>query len=169
MSLVAAMVSGMTETTIREATADDVPGLVECSIALFAEDGGTRDPGSMNVDWPKVHAADSLREGIGDPDRLVLAAVRGGRVVGSLSGSYAGPTEMRLVSLATLKSMYVRPEARGDGVGSQLVEAFKAWARGRKAQRIGVTAYASNEGAIRFYRRHGFAPLHLELQGDLTG
>ena len=156
----------MTETTIRPARPGDVPGLVECSIGLFAEDGGTRDA-TMNVDWPKEFGAESMGSGIDDPDRLVLAAVREGRVVGHLTGRVAEGSPVRPVKVATLASMYVRPEARDGGVGSQLVEAFKTWAREKSADRIAVTAYASNESAIRFYRRNGFEPFHLVLEAGL--
>ena len=157
----------MSDTVIREAVPGDVPGLVECSIGLFAEDGGTRDA-TMNVDWPKEFGDESMRSGIDDPERLVLAAVRDGRVVGHLSGRLGEPSAVRPVKVATLASMYVRPEARDGGVGSQLVEAFKEWARVKAADRIAVTAYASNESAIRFYVRNGFAPFHLVLEAGLA-
>ena len=37
------------------------------------------------------------------------------------------------------------------------MRAFLAWAADNGAQRATVTAYAANEGAQRFYARHGFA------------
>lgn len=156
----------MTETTVREALPEDVPGLVECSIGLFAEDAGTRDA-TMNIDWPKEFGTESMNAGIDDPERLVLAAVRDGRIVGHLTGRLAEPAPIRPVRVATLASMYVRPEARDGGVGSQLVAAFKEWARAKSADRIAVTAYASNESAIRFYRRNGFEPFHTVLEASL--
>lgn len=153
-------------TQIRPAVHDDVPGLVECSIGLFTEDAGTRDS-TMNLDWPRTSAAQSLTEGIDDPERLILAAVRDGRVVGSLTGDVAEASHMRPIRMATLRSMYVRPEARDGGVGSALVAAFRAWALGKSADRLAVTAYAANEDAIRFYRRNGFAPHHLTLEAHI--
>lgn len=156
----------MNETVIRKAVPGDVPGLVECSIGLFAEDGGTRDA-TVNVDWPKQHGTESMLSGIDDPERLVLAAVRDEYVVAHLTGKIGEPTAIRPVRVATLTSMYVRPEARDGGVGARLVEEFKVWAREKAADRIAVTANASNEAAIRFYRRAGFEPHYLELQTDL--
>lgn len=156
----------MSETTIREAVPGDVPGLVECSVALFAEDGGTRDP-DLNVDWPKEFAGDSMLAGLDDPARLILAAVRDGKVVGHLTAKVSEPAPIRPVRVAELMSMYVRPEARDGGVGARLVSAFKDWARTRRAERIAVTAYASNASAIRFYERAGFAPYHLKLEAGL--
>jgi len=52
-------------------------------------------------------------------------------------------------------------------VGSRLVEDFVAWARERGASRLQVEAYIANDGALRFYRRHGFVPLSTQLVMDL--
>ncbi|MEU3713709.1 GNAT family N-acetyltransferase [Streptomyces catenulae] len=57
--------------------------------------------------------------------------------------------------IVTLGPMYVLRRAQGLGIGSRLMDAFLAWA-GEVPIRLWVTA--SNEGAIRFYRRHGFTP-----------
>jgi GNAT superfamily N-acetyltransferase len=69
--------------------------------------------------------------------------------------------------VAVLESIRVLPEARGRGVGSRLVEAFFAWATQRGAVRAGVTAYTANEGAQRFYARHGFVPASVTLRASL--
>lgn len=153
-------------TEIRPAVHDDLPGLVECSIGLFAEDAGTRDA-TMNLDWPRTNGAQFLTEGIDDPDRLVLAAVRDGRVVGSLTGAISEPGDIRPIKIAILRSMYVRPEARDGGLGAALVAAFRAWAVEKNADRLSVTAYAANDDAVRFYRRNGFTPHHLVLEAQI--
>ncbi|GAA3129390.1 GNAT family N-acetyltransferase [Planomonospora alba] len=142
--------------TVRPARAEDLDGVVACSAALFAEDAGARDP-SLNLAWPREHGQARFAAALDDPDRLVLVADDGGRIVGHLTGSLTGPTAMRPVPVATLGSMYVQPGHRGQGVGARLVAEFRSWARGRGARYAGVTAYAANEAAVRFYRRHGFA------------
>jgi GNAT superfamily N-acetyltransferase len=45
--------------------------------------------------------------------------------------------------------------------------AFLAWAVDKGAQRATVTAYAANDGARRFYARHGFAVRTVTLDLDL--
>ncbi|MBG0833468.1 GNAT family N-acetyltransferase [Planomonospora sp. ID67723] len=142
---------------VRLAETRDLDGVVACSSALFAEDAGTRDP-ALNVNWPKEYGAATFAGAMEDPDRLVLVADDGGRIVGHLTGSLSGPTPMRPVMVATLGSMYVQPHYRGRKIGARLVEEFRAWARGHGAQYAGVTAYAGNEGAGRFFERNGFAP-----------
>ncbi|MBB5962872.1 GNAT family N-acetyltransferase [Planomonospora venezuelensis] len=148
----------MTETgvVVRPAGAGDLDGVVACSAALFAEDAGTRDP-ALNVNWPREYGEATFANAVGDPDRLVLVADDGGRVIGHLTGSLSGPTPMRPVMVATLGSVYVQPHYRGRKIGARLVEEFRSWARGHGAQYAGVTAYASNEAAARFFERNGFA------------
>lgn len=151
---------------VRVAGHGDVEGLVATSVALFAEDGARRDR-LRNPAWPAGNAAAWLSGLIGDPGALLLAAVGEGRVVGHLVGAFSAASPMWLGARAELVSMYVAPELRGEGVGSRLVGQFTAWARDRGAVRLHVTAYAANDGALRFYRRNGFKPLSTELAADL--
>lgn len=156
----------MDDVQIRRAVAEDVDGYVACSVGLFAEDAGTHDD-TMNLNWPAENAAASFLEHVDDERRLILVADDGGGIGGNLLGVLSGPGEMRHVRVATLVSMYVTPRLRNRGVGSALVEAFTAWARANEADRLSVTAYADNADAIRFYRRHGFAPFHLTLEASM--
>ncbi|MDT7840620.1 GNAT family N-acetyltransferase [Streptomyces justiciae] len=151
---------------VRWARTEDIPGLVASSAGLFAEDGGTRDA-TINVDWPREHGAESFAAAIEDPTRLVLVVDHGGQVVGHLMGAVAGPTDKRLVSSATLISMYVRPAHRRAQAGARLMGEFLAWAKGAGAEQVEVTAYAANADAIRFYERNGFGPQLLTLRRTL--
>ncbi len=155
----------MTEIEIRRATADDLDGLVQSSAALFAQDAGVRDR-LRSQDWPRLFGSQWCADLIADPSALVLVA-DGGAVVGHLIGTYAEASTMWTGSRAELVSMFVRSSVRGRGVGTRLVSEFSAWARERGVSRLQVSAYATNEGAIRFYRRHGFEPHATELIVDL--
>jgi len=55
-----------------------------------------------------------------------------------------------------LFAMWVAPEARGSGAGSQLVEAVIAWARAGRFERVALDVADENAAAIRLYERHGF-------------
>ena len=156
----------MPEIKTRKATDRDVPGVVECSAALFQEDAGARDP-SIDVSWPRSYGPARFREMIDDADRLLLVAEAEGAVVGHLSGSLSHPSPMRPVTVATLMSMYLRPEWRSYGGGGLLVASFHEWARQNRADRVSVTAYAGNDRAIAFYRRNGFEPHALILESPL--
>jgi GNAT superfamily N-acetyltransferase len=92
----------------------------------------------------------------------------GERALGHLVGRVLEPDTLRPgTRVAVLQSMRVVPEARGRGVGSRLVAAFFDWAKERGAVRASVTAYAANEGAQRFYARHGFVPASVTLRATL--
>jgi GNAT superfamily N-acetyltransferase len=68
---------------------------------------------------------------------------------------------------AHLISLHVQAPWRGQHVGAHLVERFKSWAADKGAVQLRVTAYTANQGAIRFYQRHGFAPLESTLALDI--
>ncbi|MFO7633585.1 MAG: GNAT family N-acetyltransferase [Caldilinea sp.] len=57
---------------------------------------------------------------------------------------------------AELLSIMVRPEMRSAGIGALLVTALQAECRRRGIDALDVTVAAANEGAQRFYLRHGF-------------
>ncbi|MDO0935420.1 GNAT family N-acetyltransferase [Streptomyces sp. DG2A-72] len=155
------------EAVVRRAEERDVPGLVECSAGLFAEDGGTRDPGGVNINWPREHGPERFRQNLEVPERLTLVAEVGNQIAGHLTAVLSGTSPMKPITTATLVSMYVKPEWRRGQIGSCLVAGFMAWAKEQQADRVDVTAYASNPDAIKFYERHGFATKSVILEAQL--
>jgi ribosomal protein S18 acetylase RimI-like enzyme len=69
-----------------------------------------------------------------------------------LVGVYVEDGEPELVS------MWVRPSARGLGVGEALVEAAAAWAKTRDFGALSLWVTESNASAVRLYERLGFTP-----------
>ena len=59
---------------------------------------------------------------------------------------------------AWLLSMWVAPEARGQGVGNALIDAVIAYARARGAIRLLLDVGDQNQQAIALYARKGFKP-----------
>jgi GNAT superfamily N-acetyltransferase len=130
--------------------------------ALFHEDGG-HDP-FMDAEWPTREGTEYYTGLLEDPDCLLAVARREAEVVGHLVGKLVGPDQLRLVRFAVLKSMRVRQDVRGDGVGSLLVDEFVRWGRRSGAEQASVTAYSDNDGARRFYARRGFAPISVTMR-----
>ena len=151
---------------IRPATEADLDGLVASSAGLFAEDAGTRDP-LRNPDWPKVHGRKTFADNLKNPNMLVLVADVGGTVVGHLTAGFYPVSDMWLAPRADLISFYIQSAHRGAGLGTQLAESFATWAKERGATQLRVTAYTTNEAAIRFYQRLGFTPLEITLASEL--
>lgn len=156
----------MTKPSIRAAGGGDLDGLARSSAALFAEDGAARDR-LRNPEWPSTFGSQWCADMLANPAALVLVAVDGNDNVGHLIGTCAGPSAMWTAPRAELVSLFVRSDCRGQGLGSRLVGEFAAWARERGASRLQVSAYAANDGAVRFYQRQGFVTLSTELAVNL--
>jgi ribosomal protein S18 acetylase RimI-like enzyme len=61
----------------------------------------------------------------------------------------------------------VRPDCRGRGLGTALLDAVRAAALGLGITQIGLEVWTFNERALGFFRRQGFAPVRAALQQDL--
>jgi ribosomal protein S18 acetylase RimI-like enzyme len=57
---------------------------------------------------------------------------------------------------ASLVSMWVAPQARGQGVGDALVARVLGWAADLGAMRVGLDVRVANDHAKGLYARHGF-------------
>ena len=86
---------------------------------------------------------------------VILAAREGDQVVGMVS---------LLITISTaeggrvcwLEDMVVRPDRRGGGLGSRLMQSAIEYARAHRFSRITLLTDKLNAGAIRLYGRHGF-------------
>lgn len=156
----------MKDVTISVATADDIPAFVESVSGLFHDDAGQHDP-SMDLTWPEREGPRAYGSVVADPAVLLLLARAGDRTVGHLVGKLRGPSSIQPSRLAVLESMRVAPDARGHGVGGQLVGRFFEWAREHAAVQADVSAYAANDGARRFYARHGFEPHEVTMRATV--
>lgn len=57
---------------------------------------------------------------------------------------------------ADLLDLAVLPDARGNGLGTLLLQAVKGWAKAYGADYLELGALSNNQGAIRLYEREGF-------------
>jgi len=144
-----------TESTVREAGADDVEAVATAVEALLLELGGRRPERSDLEAEVRAH--------LDDPDGAsVLIAESDGKVVGLLSASWQRAIHVPGV-YATIQDLWVDEAWRSRGVGAELVEAIASQARARGVGRLEVglpretfAAIASTES---FYRRNGFEHL----------
>jgi ribosomal protein S18 acetylase RimI-like enzyme len=68
---------------------------------------------------------------------------------------------------ADVVAVAVLPEERGRGVGGALIEALKRELRAEGRDRVTLGVATGNEGAIRFYRRHGLEAHFLTMGGAI--
>lgn len=79
----------------------------------------------------------------------MLVAEAGGEVVGMLSAR-ATPWGFGEIGMSVSEGW------RGRGVGTALLEACIAWARGRGLHKLSLEVFPHNEAAIALYRKLGF-------------
>jgi GNAT superfamily N-acetyltransferase len=157
----------MGELVVSPATEDDRATFLASVDGLFHEDAGVHDRYG-DPEWAARGGAAYFADLLTDPQAIPLLARDGERAIGHLVGRVLEPDTLRPgTRVAVLQSMRVVPEARGRGVGDRLVAAFFDWAKEHGAVRASVTAYAANEGAQRFYSRHGFVPASVTLRATL--
>lgn len=87
----------------------------------------------------------------------LFGAFASGEIVGMVGlGRLTGPKERHRTEV---RSMFVRPEARGQGVGRQLLVHVLGLADAMDGVRqVTLTVTAGNDSARRLYEAHGFAP-----------
>jgi L-amino acid N-acyltransferase len=134
---------------IRDATADDLPGMlaiyndvVATSTAIYRDDP---------MPLPEYQAWWRTRTGQGHP---VLVAADGGAILGVASfGDFRAWPGYRFT---VEHSVHVRADQRGRGIGGHLVQALiqQAERRGKHVMIAGVDA--DNAASLRFHGRLGF-------------
>jgi putative acetyltransferase len=83
-------------------------------------------------------------------DALFLVARRNGELLGSIAFRIIAPGH------AEIKRMFVRTQARGNGVGRRLLEALEDAARQRNVDHISLETGIRQPEAIGLYRASGY-------------
>jgi GNAT superfamily N-acetyltransferase len=146
----------------RVAEAKDAPALSILGGATFLTSFADDHPGPAMIDHiRRAHGEDYYRAAIGDPRQYVLI---GETPLGAPVG-YALLTPPDL-PVATddardleLKRIYLLVGWQGGGNGEALLRLLMQEAVRRGASRLLLAVYVKNEGAQRFYARHGFVPI----------
>ena len=133
---------------IEKATPADIPSLSELLSALFSQ-AAEFTPNSEAQ-------AKGLNQIIGNPEvGAVLVAREGGQVVGMVNLLFTVSTALG-GQVALLEDMVVSSQARGAGVGSELLGQAISFARAQGCKRITLLTDRENESAQRFYGKKGF-------------
>ncbi|MBB1252610.1 GNAT family N-acetyltransferase [Streptomyces sp. OF3] len=109
-------------------------------------------------DWHRG-GREQWRAWMGIPGSYNVVALRGDDPVGMVRG-VPGDGET-----CELRSLWVRPDLRGEGLGDRLIEAVATWGHKSDFVALKLAAIPGNEPALRLYRRHGFSIA--EEAGDL--
>ena len=155
-------------TEIREAKVEDLEAIQELSIKLSDKEAEEFDP-TIDPEWNSTEeAVDYYRKRINEENGFAMVAEDDGQITGYVLGSITDTEAYREdLNIAELGSMYILPEYRSQGIGTELMEQFNSWSKEKDADRLRVEATAQNEDAIRFYRDNGFEDYALTLEREL--
>jgi GNAT superfamily N-acetyltransferase len=114
------------------------------------------------------HRDDDTEDDLGKIERglgsgwHVLIAEHGGSPAGLAVGEKAG------TRVGYLSSLYVRPDARGNGIASELMREIAARFAAQGLDVLELDVLASNDAARAIYERWGFTPVQLNLGAPLA-
>ena len=146
----------------------DIPALVDLERQLFEEDAARHDT-HVDLSWASREGGTDFTRLLGSHDSVVLVARTTREIVGHLVGYESQSSRTRLpVTYANLRSLYVLPDHRRQGLADLLVTEFLDWARNRGCVEAHVDSYALNGPAQLFYERRGFAVRSVSRALDLT-
>ena len=130
------------------ADSDDVPALCSLLQSLFSQEIEFKPDQKLQIR--------GLTSIINDPKiGCIVVARENNQVVGMVNLLFTVSTALG-GRVALLEDMVVTPEMRGTGVGSRLLQYSVESAVKMGCLRITLLTDADNEGAHRFYQRHGF-------------
>jgi len=131
---------------VRDAIEGEVERVLGMYEWLFAP------PGSVPPGWDPARAREALKEAIGSDDSVVLVAEHRGELLG-FATAYLELNSVRFGLRCWVEDLAVSPEHRSQGVGRDLLEAAKDWARQRGATHLELDSGEARHDAHRFYER----------------
>ena len=150
---------------VREATPSDGADIRRVATASLRETYA--DPLGENIvehaadEW---YASDRLADRLAADDVAYLVADADDGVVGFSESELDGD------AAAAIQWLHVHPDARGEGVGVELLEYTEAALRERGASRVEGRVLAANDAGNEFYRDHGFSrsgDVNLDVAGSV--
>jgi ribosomal protein S18 acetylase RimI-like enzyme len=129
---------------VRNAEARDAGAISATLLAAFAEFEALYTPAAFQATVP---TADQIQARMAEGPVWVVE--RDGLVVGTVS---AVPRGRELY----VRSMAVRPAARGEGIAAGLLHAVESFAIARQHRRLVLTTTPFLTAALQLYRREGF-------------
>lgn len=133
---------------IEPASAGDLPQLADLLDLLFTQEA------DFTPDRAKQEQG--LRLIVESPHVGVILAARDGGVLAGMVSLLFTVSTAEGGPACWLEDMVVRPDRRGGGLGSRLLQSAIGYARTHGFRRITLLTDRANAGAIKFYGRHGF-------------
>ena len=153
----------MENITIRPATLDDMPALLQFEQGVIEAER----PFDETLKDESINYYD-LNQFITAPHICLVVAELNGEAIGS---GYARIDTSKIYlehqQHAYLGFMYVLPQYRGKGVNKLVIEALKKWSAEQGVTELRLEVYFKNSPAIKAYEKVGFSSLMLQMRMGL--
>lgn len=150
----------MNNITIRPATLEDLPILYEFEQGIIKAErpfDPTLKSGHINY-----YDLKALTES--DQAEVVVAEVAGEVVASGYAHIQNGKDFQSHDQFAYLGFMFVKPDNRGKGIITQILDELKSWSQSRGINEIRLEVYHDNEPAVRAYEKAGFKKHMVEMR-----
>ena len=109
---------------------------------------------------------------VDDQTRQIIVAEQEGRIIGFIQAHRRlEPPVFRAAPEIYIDEIYVLPDARGLGIGKQLLEHVRQWAAALGAERLRLRVLAANKNGMTFWEAEGASAIDLsytiELESEL--
>jgi len=130
---------------IREAVEAELPELLEILTGMDGEDG--LEPGEALPIWRRINEYPYYKIFVAECDRMII---------GTCSLIIIDNLGHKGAKLAVAESMIIRPEFRGRGIGSQMMQFVMKRAREENCYKLMLSSNKKRAFAHRFYKQLGF-------------
>jgi ribosomal protein S18 acetylase RimI-like enzyme len=145
--------------SVEAATSADIDRVADLWVELARDQ---RAHGShLRADENRPHIRDAVARHIIE-ESLFVARDEG--MVGFVMFELQSGVYEQSATRGIVQNVYVKPERRSEGIGSELLHAAEAALAERGAEVLALEVLATNEDARRLYRKRGYEPYRIELE-----
>jgi len=154
---------------IHPATLTDVPSIQQLNKKLFEHEIASGFDANIDATWSlSEEGKKEITERVTSSESCGFVAKDADKTIGYLIGRIVEEETGRAESkFAELEHMLIDESYRGLGIGEQLVNNFKDWAKSKGLKLIKVNVSFKNTQAIKFYNKVGLETLDVTMVGNL--
>jgi ribosomal protein S18 acetylase RimI-like enzyme len=153
---------------VRRARAEDLHALGKLAGGLVRMHEQFDPDRFLHIENPEAGYERFLSGEIADKESCVMVAEDGGEILGYTYSTLEGRDWNALLdACAHLHDIFVRDDARGRKVGDALLAGTLAELASAGAPRVVLSTAVKNDGAQRFFERHGFRRTMIEMTHTL--
>ncbi|WP_422361376.1 GNAT family N-acetyltransferase [Reichenbachiella sp.] len=154
----------MSSISIRPATQEDLPILHEFEQGIITAERPF-DP-TLKPDPINYYDLKALVES--DRASVIVAEDQGQLVASGYANIVEAKDFYKHTRYAYLGFMFVKPDYRGKGIITQILDELKSWSKAKGINEIRLEVYSENDPAVRAYEKAGFKKHMVEMRMDIS-